>query len=187
MLIRFLDKLGSVGAMLAAAACPICFPLLAAAGSVVGFGALHPYEGKFLYLYQLFILVALVGLVLSFRRHRKAAPLVTGILSAVLIFYAFHIRFNEMLNYLGLVGLLGASALNYLENRRCTRCKMGETMKLTSTITCPVCGFQKEENMPTDACQFFYECTQCKTVLRPKPGECCVFCSYGTEKCPSIQ
>lgn len=60
-------------------------------------------------------------------------------------------------------------------------------MKLTSTITCPHCGFQKEETMPTDVCQFFYECTQCNTVLRPKPGECCVFCSYGTEKCPSIQ
>lgn len=63
----------------------------------------------------------------------------------------------------------------------------GESMKLTSTITCPLCGFQKEEPMPTDACQFFYECASCKAVLRPKPGECCVFCSYGTEKCPSKQ
>ena len=60
-------------------------------------------------------------------------------------------------------------------------------MKLTSTITCPLCGFQKEEAMPTDACQFFYECTNCKAVLRPKPEECCVFCSYGTKKCPSKQ
>ena len=23
--------------------------------------------------------------------------------------------------------------------------------------------------------------------LRPKPGDCCVFCSYGTVKCPPIQ
>lgn len=60
-------------------------------------------------------------------------------------------------------------------------------MKLTSTITCPFCGFQQEETMPTDACQFFYECAGCKTVMRPNPGECCVFCSYGTEKCPSKQ
>jgi len=34
--------------------------------------------------------------------------------------------------------------------------------------------------MPTDACQFFYECAGCKRILRPKTGECCVFCSYGS-------
>jgi len=41
--------------------------------------------------------------------------------------------------------------------------------------------------MPTDACQWFYECESCKVVVRPKPGDCCVFCSYGTNKCPPIQ
>ncbi|MDD4227679.1 MAG: GDCCVxC domain-containing (seleno)protein [Mariniphaga sp.] len=28
--------------------------------------------------------------------------------------------------------------------------------------------------------QFFYECTNCETVLRPKKGNCCVFCSFGS-------
>ena len=41
--------------------------------------------------------------------------------------------------------------------------------------------------MPTDACQYFYECSGCKTLLRPKSGDCCVFCSYGTVACPPIQ
>jgi hypothetical protein len=41
--------------------------------------------------------------------------------------------------------------------------------------------------MPTDACQFFYECKGCGTLLKPKPGDCCVFCSYGSVKCPPIQ
>lgn len=58
---------------------------------------------------------------------------------------------------------------------------------LTSTITCPKCGHQKEETMPTDACQFFYECEQCKEILKPKKGDCCVYCSYGTVACPPIQ
>lgn len=58
---------------------------------------------------------------------------------------------------------------------------------LQSTITCPECGHVKEETMPTDACQWFYECECCKTVLRPKVGDCCVFCSYGTKKCPPMQ
>lgn len=58
---------------------------------------------------------------------------------------------------------------------------------LKSVITCPECGFQKEETMPEDACSFFYECTNCKTILKPKKGDCCVYCSYGTVPCPPIQ
>lgn len=58
---------------------------------------------------------------------------------------------------------------------------------LTSTITCPQCGNVKEETMPTDACQYFYKCEKCATVLKPIQGDCCVFCSYGSVKCPPIQ
>jgi len=58
---------------------------------------------------------------------------------------------------------------------------------LQSTLTCPACGATKVETMPTDACRFFYECGACRTLLRPKPGDCCVFCSYGTVPCPPIQ
>ncbi|MFZ5524493.1 MAG: GDCCVxC domain-containing (seleno)protein [Pseudomonadota bacterium] len=58
---------------------------------------------------------------------------------------------------------------------------------LKSVITCPHCGVAKEETMPTDACQFFYECTECHALLRPKSGDCCVFCSFGTIPCPPAQ
>jgi hypothetical protein len=58
---------------------------------------------------------------------------------------------------------------------------------LVSTITCPNCDTAKAEIMPTDACQFFYECGGCGSLLRPKPGDCCVFCSYGSVPCPPIQ
>ena len=63
------------------------------------------------------------------------------------------------------------------------------TMKvlLQSVITCPNCGHKNEETMPTDSCQFFYECESCKTVLKPLQGDCCVYCSYGTVPCPPIQ
>ncbi len=60
-------------------------------------------------------------------------------------------------------------------------------MQLQSVITCPQCGFSKEETMPTETCQFLYRCTNCQAVLRPKSGDCCVFCSYGSAKCPSKQ
>lgn len=58
---------------------------------------------------------------------------------------------------------------------------------LESTITCPNCGHAEKETMPTDACWYFYECKSCRTLLKPKPGDCCVFCSYGSVKCPPIQ
>lgn len=60
-------------------------------------------------------------------------------------------------------------------------------MTLQSTITCPLCGASKSETMPTDACMYFYDCTGCGAVLKPKAGDCCVFCSYGTAPCPPIQ
>ncbi len=60
-------------------------------------------------------------------------------------------------------------------------------MILQSVITCPNCGTAKAEAMPMDACQFFYECTGCGTRLKPKAGDCCVFCSYGNVPCPPVQ
>ena len=56
-----------------------------------------------------------------------------------------------------------------------------------SLITCPVCGYKKAELMPVDSCCFFYECESCKILLKPQPPDCCVFCSYGSVKCPSVQ
>ena len=64
---------------------------------------------------------------------------------------------------------------------------MDKTTLLQSVITCPICGHQKEETMPMNACQYFYECENCKKVLRPKTGDCCVYCSYGSVVCPPIQ
>lgn len=58
---------------------------------------------------------------------------------------------------------------------------------LTSALTCPFCRYTQREEMPVEACQFFYECNNCKQILQPKAGDCCVFCSYGDVKCPPVQ
>lgn len=60
-------------------------------------------------------------------------------------------------------------------------------MQITSTLTCPACGKASTEKMPTNACQFFYDCPHCGALLKPLPGDCCVFCSYGNVPCPPIQ
>jgi hypothetical protein len=58
------------------------------------------------------------------------------------------------------------------------------TMAQSATITCPHCGVAKTEPMPVDACVFFYRCSGCGVILKPRPGDCCVFCSYGDRPCP---
>jgi len=60
-------------------------------------------------------------------------------------------------------------------------------IRYQSTLTCPHCGHRERLTMPDAYCLWFYECSQCRTLLRPKPGDCCVFCSYGDVKCPPVQ
>ena len=57
----------------------------------------------------------------------------------------------------------------------------------TSEITCPYCGHSKMETLPTEVCLIRYTCENCKEELTPEGDDCCVFCTYGTHKCPSMQ
>jgi hypothetical protein len=76
-----------------------------------------------------------------------------------------------------------ASPLNLIVRRE----NMLQPLALESVLTCPNCGATTTELMPTDACVYFHECVSCHSLIRPKPGDCCVFCSYGSVKCPPIQ
>jgi mercuric ion binding protein len=58
---------------------------------------------------------------------------------------------------------------------------------LDSMLTCPGCGHTTLEEMPTNSCQFFHQCARCHMLIRPVSGDCCVFCSYGSVKCPPVQ
>lgn len=40
---------------------------------------------------------------------------------------------------------------------------------LQSTVTCPKCRYAVTETMPTNACQWFYDCKGCGALLKPKP------------------
>lgn len=59
---------------------------------------------------------------------------------------------------------------------------------MTNTkITCPVCGYAEIETIPSDKCVFFYQCGGCGAILRPKQGDCCVFCSFADQHCMFAQ
>ncbi len=190
-----LDRIGTVGLFLVALATPCCFPLFAFLLSAFGLGSSELFGGWIKYIFETLVLISLVGLFISYRQHRCTYPLLVAIPSAVIIFYGYNFNDSDSWNkfiYTGMFGLLAATIWNYQRNKLRGSCETcinidGKTVELESTITCPTCGHKKKEIMPTDACQFFYECEQCKTVLKPKQGDCCVYCSYGTVKCPSIQ
>jgi hypothetical protein len=57
-------------------------------------------------------------------------------------------------------------------------------MAQTTVIRCPACGIESVAPMPEEACLYFWDCPACNTVVRPKAGDCCVFCSYGSAPCP---
>ncbi len=60
-------------------------------------------------------------------------------------------------------------------------------IKTHYVIVCPDCGYQHAEQMPRNSCIWFYECQHCHALLKPKPGDCCVFCSYEAVPCPPEQ
>ena len=188
-----IDKFGTAGLFLTALLSPCCFPLFAFLLSAFGFGSAELFGGWTAYVFQTLVLISLIGTFISYRQHRNIFPLLIALIAGGLIFYAYNFYFDSYIIYGGMFGLLISAGLNYYINRKnkiaCATCQVidGKKVELESVITCPKCGHGKKEIMPTDACQFFYECENCKTVLRPKGGDCCVYCSYGTVKCPSKQ
>ena len=177
---KYLDKVASVGAPIAAAACPICFPKLALLGSLLGLSAFSSYEAQLFMVAQLLVIAAVAGHALAYRQHRNIRLLAAGLVGGAAFFIGLYVLGSEWVAYAGFAGLVAASFVDLW-----SRLHVGSGR--VSVITCPRCGERRREHMPTDACQFFYECRGCGAVLRPLPGDCCVFCSYGTVKCPPKQ
>ena len=190
-----IDKFGTGGLFLTAIFSPCCFPLFAFGASAFGLGSFELFGGWTMWIFQAMVLVSLLGLYISFRKHQCTYPLLIAIPSGASIFFAYY--FSKSVNstyliYAGMLGLFIATIINYYKNKlhgNCNTCTIynGKEVELESTITCPNCGHRKTEMMPTNACAFFYECEKCNARLRPLEGDCCVYCSYGTIKCPPIQ
>lgn len=53
-----------------------------------------------------------------------------------------------------------------------------------NTITCPHCSAAVRELMEYDACVIFLYCPACHSKIEMRPGDCCVFRSYGAASCP---
>jgi hypothetical protein len=153
-------------------------------GVVLGLGGLGVYEAQLFVAAQALVALALLGHALSFRRHRKQWLLALAFAGGAAFFCGLYVFASESLSYAGLFALVLASGADIWAR---LRKPSTSAAALESVITCPQCGQRQRESMPTDACQFFYDCSGCGAVLRPRAGDCCVFCSYGSVRCPPVQ
>lgn len=118
-----LEKFGSFGAIVAAAACPICFPKLALIGALFGMGALSRFETVFFIGAQVLVVIALIGHNLSFKTHRDRRLLALAWLSSISLFLSLYVFGSEILNYAAFAGLIIATTWLILVNRRCKVCE----------------------------------------------------------------
>ncbi|WP_071608672.1 GDCCVxC domain-containing (seleno)protein [Polynucleobacter wuianus] len=54
-----------------------------------------------------------------------------------------------------------------------------------STITCPHCQASELLATHTGLTHHFFRCSSCSAILKPKSGDCCILCSFGTQDCNS--
>lgn len=190
-----LNKLGTLGLFITVLFSPCCFPLFAFLASAIGLGSYEIWGGWTMVMFQTFVVISVLGLFISYRSHRWSTPLLIAIISGLSMFIAFYFWKNPWsfyIIYAGMAGLLSATLLNNKRTKCSRKCDVAKKQPFTnisidSIITCPKCGHQKKESMPTNACVFHYDCEKCLSVLKPLPGDCCVYCSYGNVPCPPIQ
>lgn len=182
-----LDRVG-IGAMLFTVVfSPCCFPLFAFAASALGLGSFEIFGSWTMWILCSTVLISVLGLVVSYRKHKCMYPLLIAVPSASLIWYGIFMTTISPFMYIGMLGMLLATFVNYYRFRLHNGSFKEKDVIIKSILKCPKCGFAKEEDMPEDACAYFYECEKCKSRITPLIGDCCVYCSYGSVPCPPMQ
>ena len=118
----FIEKFGTVGAIIAAAACPICFPKIALIGAALGLGAFAPFEDYIAVGVQALFILALIGQVLAYPRHRNVWLLALSGATTILLFSAYYVFSSSAMLQLSLLGLAVASVWLIVEVKRCAKC-----------------------------------------------------------------
>lgn len=118
-----LERSGTAGAIVAAILCPVCFPKLALIGGVLGLGVLAPYEGWFAAAAQIFLVIALLGHAVAFRRHRDRRVLALAAVGVALVLGSLWLHYVEALVYAGLAAVVAATVWSGVALRSCRSCE----------------------------------------------------------------
>jgi len=132
---RLTDKTGSLGAIVSAMGCGMCFPAIASLGSAVGLGFLANYEGLFVNtLLPLFALIALLANLYTGIRQRRWLRLglsVAGPLMVLATLYLFwSAAWSTDMFYAGLALMLAVSLWDLVSPAR-RQCAIKNTSQVT--------------------------------------------------------
>lgn len=93
---RLIEKVGSVGALVAAIGCAACFPALASLGASIGLGFLSAYEGVFINkLLPLFAIVVLVSNLIAWISHRDFVRMMFGLLGPLMVLATLYLFWTD--------------------------------------------------------------------------------------------
>jgi mercuric ion transport protein len=116
------EKFGSLGAVVAALACPICFPKLALIGAALGLGAFSPFERYTAFIVRGLFVLAFIGQALAYPKHRNKWLLGLSAVTTLTLFAGYYVIRSSTLLQMALGGLLAASVWHVVEMRRCVKC-----------------------------------------------------------------
>jgi mercuric ion transport protein len=126
LLTRIGDKAGSLGALVSAMGCAMCFPAIASLGAAVGFGFLSQWEGLFINtLLPFFAWVALVINGLSWFSHKQWHRSLVGMLGPILLLLSlyplFQYGWSTYVTYSALALMIAVSLWDMFSpaNKRC--------------------------------------------------------------------
>lgn len=123
--VPWLESFGTTGAIIAALACPVCFPKLALIGAALGLGVFAPYEGYIAVAVQILFVLALIGQAVAYRKHHNEWLLGASIVTTALLFVGYYVFPSSILLQISLAGLLAVSIWQAVEMRRCAKCAPG--------------------------------------------------------------
>ncbi len=151
----------TIAALVGLVVCPSCIPALAAL-----IAANVPWAFKYWqlsYLKPAFLIavgISFAGLLYSWRRHRNPLPLVIAGVSAAAFYVISFVKYYTLSYSIWvaapLVGLVGASVLNLVLERRCTTCKVPNTRPAATHEpfwTCPECSLRYPERSWAEKCE----------------------------------
>jgi len=119
------EKFLPFGTVLSAAACPACFPALAAVGSAFGLSFFAQYEREALVVMQIFMILTMVLFYVSYRRTKFLPSFIIGLLAGGLMFFAWYVAYTPFIFYLGMTGIISVSFWNLWLERKIPSCKDG--------------------------------------------------------------
>lgn len=124
---RIGDKVSSLGALLSALGCAMCFPAIASLGAAVGLGFLSQWEGLFVNtLLPAFAWLALIINTLGWLSHRQWHRSLLGMIGPVLLLLSlypwFKYGWSSYVTYAALGLMVAVSIWDLLSpaHRRCT-------------------------------------------------------------------